>query len=277
MNSRGKDAFDLGAQKRGSHLQSRLILGDTVGQASPPQWLLNSYQEFRRHVTDPEYPCFFGSRAEQAGHLFYTYCEHARSPMLPRSVQNFIKLKRESEHFDTNLAVFLAPEPDQRSHDYYRNRLWQLLSHLHANDNQAWPEEFPIAPEETNWEFTFGGEQFFIFSTSPSYRLRKSRNLGVCQILMMQPRSSFDVLSSNANGAGAREKVRQRIRAWDDVGVHPDLGVYGDPASREWKQYFLPDDMTPEAGQCPFRHQLEQPAVAEDEIPEQQAIRVAQK
>jgi FPC/CPF motif-containing protein YcgG len=34
--------------------------------------------------------------------------------------------------------------------------------------------------------------------------------------------------------------------------VHPDIGFYGDPINREWKQYALPDDNEPEAGICPF-------------------------
>jgi FPC/CPF motif-containing protein YcgG len=47
--------------------------------------------------------------------------------------------------------------------------------------------------------------------------------------------------------------VRRRLEKWDDIPVHPDLGVYSDPRKNEWKQYFLSDDMKPETGGCPFR------------------------
>lgn len=236
------------------HLQSRLILGDTVGQALTPPWLDAAYREFRRNVTDPDYPCYFGTRAELAGHLYYTYADDAACTRLPVSVLKFLDLKRASPHFDTNLAIFLAPESQARSHDDYRDRLWRLLQHLHDHDPMAWPATFASEPGDVLWEFAFGGEQFFVFCASPSYRRRRSRNLGDCQVLMMQPRSSFTVVERSANGAAARARVRERIAQWDDVGAHPDLGTFGDPASREWKQYFLPDDMTRTTGRCPFRH-----------------------
>lgn len=239
-------------QPRTTHLLNRLIHGNEVGQVSPPQWMVSAYHEFRRHVTHPDYPCFFGTRAELSGHLYYTYCDQAECPVLPDSLRHFIKLKRQSEHFDTNMAVFMAPKVRERSHDYYQDRLWRLLNHLHIEDRETWPESTETEPDKANWEFTFGGEQFFVFSTSPSYQMRRSRNLGDCQILMIQPRSSFTVLSKNANGTAVRERVRERLRQWDNTGVHPDLGVYGDSANREWKQYFLPDDMQPVTGKCPF-------------------------
>jgi len=39
--------------------------------------------------------------------------------------------------------------------------------------------------------------------------------------------------------------------AWDGgVEAHPDLGVFGDPDNREWKQYFLPDSDEAVTGAC---------------------------
>lgn len=236
------------------HLHSRLILGDSLGEGPVPAWLGAAYGEFRRNVTDPGYPCYFGTRAELAGHLYYTYADHVACAQLPASILKFLELKRASPHFDTNLAIFLAPETQACSHDDYRARLWHLLQHLHDHDPVAWPATFASEPGDVLWEFAFGGEQFFVFCASPSYHRRRSRNLGDCQVLMLQPRSSFTVVERSANGAAARARVRERIARWDDIGAHPDLGTFGDPASREWKQYFLPDDMTMTTGRCPFRH-----------------------
>jgi FPC/CPF motif-containing protein YcgG len=238
------------------HLDRRLIFGRTVGVAEPPPWLRRAYAEFRRNVTDPAYPCFFGTKAENAGHLYYTYCESPTCPTLPDSIRHFLELKRGSVHFDTNLALFVAPESEPRPHEFYRDRLWEMLRHLHENDREPWPVGCMRDPDDPHWEFTFGGEQFFVFTASPSYTARRSRNLGACQVMMMQPRSSFVVVENEAHGIGARSIVRRRIAAWDDVGVHPDLGTYGHPEFREWKQYFLPNDMTPESGRCPFHHGL---------------------
>jgi len=72
-------------------------------------------------------------------------------------------------------------------------------------------------------------------------------------VLLFQPRSVFiDKITNKVIGRRAREQVRKRLKAWDDVGAHPDLGFYGDPGNLEWKQYFLPDDSQPHLGACPF-------------------------
>lgn len=237
-----------------AQFKSNLIVGPNIGESRPPLWLSKAYRDFHQHVTDPEYPCFFGTRAEQSGHLYYSYAKHAQCPSLPQSLRQFIQIKQHSEHFDTNLVIFLEPERQQMSHRYYHDRFWRLLNHLHQHDQSEWPANTTTDPHDVAWEFSFGGEQFFVFSASPSYESRKSRNLGVCQIILMQPRSSFGILKTSDNGASVRANVRERIINWDTTGVHPDLGVFGDPVAREWKQYFLPDDMKPVTGKCPFRH-----------------------
>jgi hypothetical protein len=72
-------------------------------------------------------------------------------------------------------------------------------------------------------------------------------------VMLFQPRSVFvDAVTKRAIGTQARAEVRRRLLAWDGIPHHPDLGVYGDPENREWKQYFLPDDQEPVKGECPF-------------------------
>jgi FPC/CPF motif-containing protein YcgG len=52
--------------------------------------------------------------------------------------------------------------------------------------------------------------------------------------------------------AKARQEVRKRLQKWDAITAHPDLGTYGDPENREWKQYFLPDENLAASAACPF-------------------------
>ncbi len=49
---------------------SRIIHGGRLGASEPPEWLVHSYGEFRRHVTDPAFPCLFGTPAETRGEMF---------------------------------------------------------------------------------------------------------------------------------------------------------------------------------------------------------------
>ena len=48
--------------------------------------------------------------------------------------------------------------------------------------------------------------------------------------------------------------VRKRLKAYDQVDVHPALKWYGDQKNLEWKQYFLSDDEAekPASAKCPF-------------------------
>jgi FPC/CPF motif-containing protein YcgG len=39
---------------------------------------------------------------------------------------------------------------------------------------------------------------------------------------------------------------------YDDVDPHPDIGDYGDPATREWKQYLPPTSNDESLGEFPF-------------------------
>ncbi len=111
-----------------------------------------------------------------------------------------------------------------------------------------------VEPSDPAWEFSFAGVQMFVVGCGPTYQRRQSRNLGKGIVMLFQPRSVFvDAVTDREISLEARQQVRRRLLAWDDMMAHPDLGIYGDPDNLEWKQYFLSDDTTPEAGVCPFR------------------------
>ena len=93
----------------------------------------------------------------------------------------------------------------------------------------------------------------FVVGTSPTYRLRRSRNLGPGIVFIFQPRSLFfDPTTSQPIAMHVRKSIHDRMLAYDGMSVHPDIGFYGDIDNREWKQYALPDDNTSEIGVCPF-------------------------
>jgi hypothetical protein len=60
-------------------------------------------------------------------------------------------------------------------------------------------------------------------------------------------------------GKQARRIIRDRLEDYyDDVGRHPAIGNYSDPESREWKQYFLPDDNSERDREFPFAVEVTQ-------------------
>lgn len=230
-----------------------LTRNDMSDPGRVPPWLTDEYAKLRQCLTDPKYPCYFGTIAEKKGQLFYTYVEDSPDH-LPATVSAFLGASAASPLQRLGLALFVRPEPVERSHDFYRARFWDLLQLLHDADLQPWPGDYPRSPTDPKWEFCFDGTPMFVFAAAPSYKTRRSRNLGNCLIVLFQPRRIFHGIEGGTPaGSRARQIIRDRLMAWEGLEPHPNLGEYGDPSSQEWKQYFLPDENTPVTCECPLR------------------------
>lgn len=71
---------------------------------------------------------------------------------------------------------------------------------------------------------------------------------------LVQARDGFDIVAGDTvQGRNARRIIRQKLAAYDAIPMYPELGHYGDPANREWKQYFVPEANQPVTAVCPFR------------------------
>ncbi|MER2516374.1 YqcI/YcgG family protein [Candidatus Accumulibacter phosphatis] len=237
-----------------SDYRARLMLGDRIGRAvQPPDWFAESYEIFQAIVSNPAYPCHFGSAAESRGELYYTIADSCPGQTLARTLQNFLASARLAARQRRNLTIFFPPDERPLGITDYQERFWSTLEALSEADPSPWPEHISSQPDSPDWEFCFAGEPIFVFCGAPCYRLRSSRNLGPGMIILMQPRSSFFGIEGDSRaGIEARKKTRERLAQWDQMPAHPDLGVYGDAANREWKQYALPDSNSRVTGKCPF-------------------------
>jgi uncharacterized protein len=215
-----------------------------------PRWLADSYRVFHDRLTDEAYPCFFGTQAERRRELYYSFVDGNRDD-LPGTLSTFITLADRHAQSRHNLAVFFKPRP--ASHQEHRQELWDTLQFLHDADPEASAQQI-ADPSDYRWEFTFRGTSFFVVGLSPSYERHRSRNMGPGLVLLFQPRRVFiDARTGAPIDQRHRDVVRERLRRWDGIEPHPDLGAYSDPANLEWRQYFLSDDSMPERGRCPFR------------------------
>jgi FPC/CPF motif-containing protein YcgG len=205
-----------------AHWTSRVLSQGMLGISSKEGWKLQAYEQYRAKVSAPDYPCFFGQSGEARGEMLYTFIpQNSLSEMLT-GMQQFTSLISSPEHMRCSLVAFFQPDPSIITHASFVNRFWQVLQYLHG--------------------------------TSPTYRLRRSRNLGLGIGLIFQPRSLFiDPTTLQPIAAHVRKSIHKRMLAYDGMPVHPDIGFYGDLSNREWKQYALPDDNEPETGGCPFR------------------------
>jgi FPC/CPF motif-containing protein YcgG len=228
---------------------------DMVNQNIVPNWVVEEYNTFHTTVTDQTFPCYFGMTAEKKGELRYSFIHHEDWSNLPRALEEFIKLFDAPKLTRHGLFVFVEPEKEERTLDYYRDYFWDILKYLHNTDDQPWPENIPQDPDHHLWAFSFANEPFFVFGNAPAYKQRKTRDLGNCLVLGFQPRRIFEGLEGTSKGGVmSREKVRERVEKWDQLPKHPNISHYGDPEHREWKQYFIGDDAKPIEGKCPFHH-----------------------
>ncbi|KMJ57389.1 YqcI/YcgG family protein [Bacillus sp. LL01] len=219
-----------------------------------PEWVINEYTNFRRVVTDKTFPCYFGMSAEKKGELRYSYITHENWTHLPDTLREFNALFDEGKPLVRHgLFLFVEPEPEERQIPYYREYFWDILQFLHMKDDKPWPQDYPTDPDHHLWAFSFSDEPYFVFGNAPAYKQRKTRDLGNSLILGFQPRRIFEGLEGTSKGGVmSREKVRERVEKWDQLPTHPNISHYGDPNHREWKQYFIGDDVKPIEGKCPF-------------------------
>ncbi|KQC36584.1 YqcI/YcgG family protein [Frankia sp. ACN1ag] len=211
-----------------------------------------------RSDTEP-FPCVFAVGAAHKGGLRFGFVEDLRDArtwsVLPDILATYLSVYQSISR-DTSLVVFFGSgggTAGQETDDVlsYEQRFWSILSYLHDSDGEPWPSDIPTDTDDPGWEFSFRGTPIFVVCNTPAHRRLRSRSNPVFTITF-QPRWVFAGLEpTSPRGAAARKVIRERLARMDEVDSTPLLGSYGDPANREWKQYFLRDDASV-AESCPF-------------------------
>lgn len=238
-------------------VKSKLLTKDSFNEGLLlPDWFVKEYHHFEEIVTRSDFPCTFGIAGQKRGELRYSYIAHDDWSHLPATLKDFAKLfDRQERLIRHGFFLFVEPEKEEKSLSYYRQYFWDILQYLHDHETQEWPKEFPHDPDHHLWTFIFAGEPYFAFGNAPAYKRRKTRDLGNSLIIGFQPRRIFEGLEGTSEGGKiSRERIRARVGLWDRLPTHPNISYYGDEEHREWKQYFIGDDMEPMKGTCPFKH-----------------------
>jgi FPC/CPF motif-containing protein YcgG len=236
-------------------VRDRVLAGVGTGTVDAiPGWFPASVAAMRQQLLAAGYPCYLGTVAERRGDVKYTCVEGGEWGHLPGTLARFLTQAGSATGRRLVLAAIFEPEKEERPHAYYEERFWALLQFLHENDPVPWPADYPTDPDDPRWEFVLAGVPVFTFLAAPSYRARKSRNLGPSQVVLFQPRTVFDGIEGETRaGIRSRQRIRKLLAEWDGLLPHPDLKSYGDPSNREWKQYVLPEANSPVEGRCPLR------------------------
>ncbi|MFC7442998.1 YqcI/YcgG family protein [Laceyella putida] len=220
-----------------------------------PQWGLTVFKSFESDLLSKErpFPCIFGVEALKKNGLRYLFVENhdeAGLMQLRNSLIRYTEIYRELGRM-TSMAVFFKPLQEELMIEQYQEKFWSVLQFLHENDPKPWPAEFPVNWDDPLWEFCFNGEPIFVVCNTPAHVKRRSRRGGTF-IITFQPRWWVFEELKGPKGKRGRAAVRQRLEKYDEMEIHPAMGVYGDVENREWKQYYITDS-NESPSKCPFR------------------------
>lgn len=235
-------------------------IAEATSGEPPWDWLRPTYQAFTSKLLDEglQFPCNFGASAQAHGHNTFT----ALDSRLPGThghealAENLLVFRERawSGPRRQSLIAFIGPPEENPRLPSDHDTFWRLLGNLNALDQFPWPNGCPRDPRNPKWEWCFAGEPWFTFMCSPAYVARRSRNIGPCLAVIFQTRRIFSGLSGNTlPGQLAKQAVRKRLAAYEDLPPHPHLGSYDKQCDYKWRQYVLPDDLAVfSVDNCPF-------------------------
>ncbi len=224
-------------------------------------WVNSVQSEIGRTLADPAFPCVFAREAWRRGAIQFHFCDSTDDEdelfAVGGALEHYLRfcdsLPPDQSLLET-FAVVFKPITPALPLEQYHQQAWRVLQYFHDHDSYDWPTDIPIDPDHPNWSFCFAGTPVFVNVSAPGHRIRRSRNLCRSLVLVMQPRSNFDLVAgiNHPNGEAVREQIRQRMADYDQLESPTELGTYGDPANREWHQYVLREANVVPTGRCPL-------------------------
>lgn len=222
-----------------------------------PEWGTQRVRELLGTIlsADADFPCTFAVSAVKKSGLRFGFVDDLADPAtwepLVGTLSAYLDIYQTLSR-ETSLIVFFRVGDSSAEVAEYYDKFWSVVQFLHERDPQRWPAEVPTDPDDYRWEFSFGGTSMFLVCGTPAHVLRRSRRSS-CFVVTFQPRWVFEGLeATSTRGAAARRVIRGRLARYDAVAPAPELGGYGDPSNREWRQYFLADTNAGRRTPCPF-------------------------
>lgn len=230
-------------------------------------WQQNAFGEFSKKLSDNsnQFPCIPAITGFKLNHFRYSFIRDPRKQEAASDLAHILgAYGKQSQNFGryTSLITFFeTPKDLLKTHtvDDYRKLFWELLNKISKLDVKDWPSHIPLDPHNPIWEYCFDGEQYFMYCATPAHERKKSRSFPYFTFAVT-PRWVLEEFSASTRSAALmKRRIRDRIDAYDSIGVHPDLNTYGIEQNFEWKQYFLSDDNSTPI-RCPFLHSHTAPA-----------------
>ncbi|MEU4063336.1 YqcI/YcgG family protein [Streptomyces wedmorensis] len=240
-------------------LQAAKLFSPSDVSESVEEWHRAAFAEVASRLSDPDFPCVFSRNAFRKEILRFVFVEDAEEggfDHLAGALAEYVALSRAWDgRLDTAYPLVVLFSPAAVTGDSvaeYQAFGWQVLQELHRRDPAPWPADVGREPDSASWSMCFDGMPLFCNMSSPAHEVRKSRNLGACFALVINPRERFDIFAGETpSGRKVRANIRDRIHRYDGVPHSPQLGSYG-VGALEWLQYGLAEENAERTGTCPF-------------------------
>lgn len=244
--------------ERGGRLM-KLYTKESSGHLVLEKWKRDAIEQFEGKMADKDkpFPCIPATKGHQQNRFRYGFVSNlydtASAKELASLLLEYTRCCREIGTY-TSLIIFYEPFPElteQTNINLYEQLFWTQLIQLNEMDSIEWPIHIPLDPSDPLWEFCFHGEQYFMYSATPSHKNRQSRHFPYF-MLAITPRWVLEEVNKNQSMASKiKANIRKRLLDYDSIPIHPDLNSYGQEDNFEWKQYFLHDDDS-SLTECPF-------------------------
>ncbi len=205
-------------------------------------------------LSDTTYPCHFATLALRRDQLRVGFIRLGDSESAAALLHAYLESVENKAGSREAFAIIEEAGP-QVDHRTYFDRFWRYLIEMHDHDVRGWPSDRPTDPNSPHWMYVFRETPFFVFGLSPSHQVTSSRHLPNHLALVFVPQNSFaGIERGTLEGARVRERIAQRLAAYEQAPPHPCLDQ-SDQRIPAWKAYFLVHDDCPQG--CPFHvHRL---------------------
>lgn len=217
----------------------------------------HAHEKFRELVLDPQFVCIGAQAAVKPGHyVFGGYSDMRSSGVAEGVCHDMVRYMREfsfASPFYTFAACFKHPKifsEEQGIRNFYT-----LLSNMHLVDAEhfAWSDAVSSDVQSPDFNFSIGGEGFFVpfLSPFPGHNERQTD----LNLVIFNNHKMFESLRSR----GAFEPLRDSIRDRMKPPLHPFLANHGEGlvfpqfALPSPKSVALEEQVRQEVlGSCPF-------------------------
>jgi|JFJP01.1.fsa_nt_gi uncharacterized protein len=200
-----------------------------ISEKRLPDWVGVSYSAFVETIGQENFPCFFGTIAEQREMIRYAIApSFTEADAISHTLEAIYKYLDEEkivaqnpgeDSFFLTLVIFFPPGEEGMVEDYAA-KAWAFLNSLHQLDSAPWPSDLPTDPYAAGWRYFLGGRSLFVNICTPAHQKRRSRHLGPGMTFVINPADLFEKLWEK-KGEQPRREIYRRVEHYDNLTPYP--------------------------------------------------------